>query len=192
MKRPAVIAPRLRGFANSDRSVNVLLPRSPPFCSISQQGKECVGYSSLADIRQANPSNVLGRVSRDRTMLRAASLRCCELYRISGAARRGISVEGTLSMAARGLVRDRFCLGLLDVWLPSDNYSWNCFSRRLAGPYPVIIDTRRTIDPDRMADERAKSYTNASARAFRGINVYCAARHYIDTRIFRVYSALDL
>lgn len=25
----------------------------------------------------------------------------------------------------------RFCLGLLDVWLPSDNYSWNCPSRRV-------------------------------------------------------------
>lgn len=35
----------------------------------------------------------------------------------------------------------RFCLGLLDVWLPSDNYSWNCLSRRA-----VIIDTHGTID----------------------------------------------
>jgi len=56
------------------------------------------------------------------------------------------SIHGRKEMIRHACVMGgyRFCLGLLDVWLPSDNYSWNCPNRRVW----AIIDTHVTIDND--------------------------------------------
>jgi len=123
-----------------------ILPLVLLFCSISRTEKPsvlgCVCPTS------GDRSTLIYVASYARFVMLLQITRCSE-------------EENNITMVRRARVMDgyRFCLGLLDVWLPSDNYSWNCLSRRAA-----IIDTRGTIDMRRHS--RVAVYGPAAAGPF--------------------------
>lgn len=72
-----------------------------------------------------------------------------------------------------GTPRYRFCLGLLDVWLPADNYSWNCFSRRAWPCLRAIIDTEYTR-------ARVNMYMNTGRKRGRVYRAVYALYRFVD------------
>lgn len=144
-------------------------------------------FPRLSDIRPLRPlqtnlddESVFGQSN---TFIIIKQPRYYELLRVKSPFPRGtISACGrALAIGEEGIYR--FCLGLLDVWLPADNYSWNCFSRRA-----------RPCD-NRYARARVNMYMNMGSRK-RGMGLSCGHR---CTRICIVsirrqdgYSAVDL
>lgn len=88
----------------------------------------------------------------------------------SGPGRGRRTEEGTRNATCRWLQKGwsctcpadgyRFCLGLLDVWLPSDNYSRNCLSRR--GHARSLQSIRKVRSMLALAGTR--EYTHSRAR----------------------------
>lgn len=84
-----------------------------------------------------------------------------------------------------GTPRYRFCLGLLDVWLPADNYSWNCFSRRAWPGLRAIIDTE-------YARARVNMYMNMGEHGWRKRDrVYRADRYIYVYALYRFADRTD-